>query len=307
MRGIEIGCARLQTVVCGHTVLMVHGSGGIVEATERLYRALFTAALVYGLGTALWGLVIAPFNAFHDHAARSVGIGVALAVLGGVALRSRAGLYARLRAQPEWLVLLAILGVAALWVDGGWRSSYYLASYTGVIVAAVVAGPRWALSCAAIAAGGYVLGLAIHDYGWTRLERLRDADSVVANTGGYFIAALGFAVPVQWLGGYVARITQVLGEVEGPSLPERRRTRSLSPREVQVVQLLTDGLANESIAERLVVSGRTVQTHVANALKKTETSSRTELAVLAVREGLVPLDPTNNGGVERTRSADDSR
>jgi len=276
----------------------VQRSGGIVEATERLYRALFAAAIAYALGTALWGVVIAPFNAFHDHHLRSVGIGVALAVLGGLAWRFRGGLYASLRARPDWLVLIALLGVAAVWLDGGWRSSFYLASYAGVIVAAVVAGPRWALICAGITAAGYVLGLAIHDYGWNRLERLRDADSVVANTGGYFIAALGFALPVQWLGGYVARINQVLDQADVPTRPERKRTRGLSPREVQVVQLVADGLANESIAERLVVSGRTVQTHVANALRKTETATRTELAVLAVREGLVPLDPGVEGNVE---------
>lgn len=276
----------------------MRGANGIVEATEGLYRALFTAAVGFALGTALWGLVLTPFNAFNDHQVRSVGIGLGLVALSGLAWRRRNTLYVRLRGQSDWLVLIAVVGVAALWLDGGWRSTFYLASYAAVVIAAVVAGVRWALVCAAITAAGYVLGLAINDYSWSRLERLRDADSVVANTGGYFIAAVGFALPVRWLGGYVARINQVLDQSGPPVVLERQRTKTLSPREIQVVQLVTDGLGNEGIAERLVVSGRTVQTHVANALKKTETATRTELAVLAVREGLVPLDPNAEGALE---------
>jgi two-component system, NarL family, response regulator LiaR len=68
------------------------------------------------------------------------------------------------------------------------------------------------------------------------------------------------------------------------------RTKHLSLREIEVVQLVAAGLSNDAIAGQLFVSPRTVQSHVANAMKKTDSSNRTELGVLAVREGLVPLD-----------------
>lgn len=262
-------------------------AGGIVEATERLYRSLFTAAVGFALGTAAWGIVIAPFNRFNDHHARSILIGAALVLITGAAYRWRFRLFAELRRRQVWLLLGALVGVAALWTDGGWRSSYYLASYSAVFFAAVAAGLRWSLLCAALLALGYVSGLALHGYSWTELERLKDADSVVANTGGYFIAAVALALPVSWLGSYVARINQVAGESR-PAPPSRDRTAGLSVREVQIVQLTAAGLTNEQIAQRLVLSPRTIQSHLRNAMRKAEVSNRTALAALAVREGLVP-------------------
>lgn len=63
----------------------------------------------------------------------------------------------------------------------------------------------------------------------------------------------------------------------------------LTPREIDVVQLLCDGLKNQQIADELGVSHRTVHAHVASAMNKTGTRSRTQLAVLALRRGIVPL------------------
>ena len=65
----------------------------------------------------------------------------------------------------------------------------------------------------------------------------------------------------------------------------------LSDRELAVVRCVVEGLTNRQIAEQLAVSRRTVQAHLANAMKKTETATRTQLAVYALRRGLVPLTP----------------
>ena len=105
--------------------------------------------------------------------------------------------------QPWLLAGVAVIGVATLWADGGWRSTFYLASYAAIVLAAVRGGVRWALICASICAAGYVSGLVVNGYSWDELVRLHDADSIVANTGGYFIAAYFMAAPVAWLGGYV--------------------------------------------------------------------------------------------------------
>lgn len=69
------------------------------------------------------------------------------------------------------------------------------------------------------------------------------------------------------------------------------RTAALSERERDVVKLVAEGLTNDQIAERLVISPRTVHSHVRSAMQATETASRTQLAVLALREGLAPLHP----------------
>lgn len=63
----------------------------------------------------------------------------------------------------------------------------------------------------------------------------------------------------------------------------------LSAREHEVLLLVIEGLNNVEIAVQLGMSRRTVQSHVSSALRKTGTRSRTHLAVVALRRGLVPM------------------
>jgi len=69
-----------------------------------------------------------------------------------------------------------------------------------------------------------------------------------------------------------------------PDLPE-----SLTPREIEVLQLLSQGLANKAIASRLGISDHTVKFHVNAILGKLGVQSRGEAIVQAVRLGLVAL------------------
>ena len=61
----------------------------------------------------------------------------------------------------------------------------------------------------------------------------------------------------------------------------------LTPREVQVLELLAQGLANKAIAERLAISDQTVKFHVAGILGKLGVANRTEAVRVAVRRGLI--------------------
>jgi NarL family two-component system response regulator LiaR len=79
------------------------------------------------------------------------------------------------------------------------------------------------------------------------------------------------------------------------SLPPRM---SLSEREVAVLKLIAKGLSNEKIAERLVISERTVSGHVASILDKLHVDNRTQAALYALREGLVSLEPPAEGSVD---------
>ena len=63
----------------------------------------------------------------------------------------------------------------------------------------------------------------------------------------------------------------------------------LTPREMEVLQLLAQGLANKAIAERLRISDHTAKFHVNAILGKLDAESRTEAIVQAVRLGLVIL------------------
>jgi DNA-binding CsgD family transcriptional regulator len=73
----------------------------------------------------------------------------------------------------------------------------------------------------------------------------------------------------------------------GPRGPEAGGAPgSLSRRELDVLRLLTGGLSNEQIGDRLFISPHTVANHVQRILEKTGTSNRTDAAVFAVRHGL---------------------
>jgi DNA-binding CsgD family transcriptional regulator len=58
---------------------------------------------------------------------------------------------------------------------------------------------------------------------------------------------------------------------------------SLTPTELSVVRLVAEGLSNQQVAERLFVAPRTVGTHLTHVYAKLGISSRTELAVAALR------------------------
>jgi predicted ATPase/DNA-binding CsgD family transcriptional regulator len=70
------------------------------------------------------------------------------------------------------------------------------------------------------------------------------------------------------------------------SPPAERLPFDLTPREAEVLQLVAEGASDAEIAERLIVSVRTVNRHVANILGKTGASNRTAAAALALRSSL---------------------
>lgn len=62
---------------------------------------------------------------------------------------------------------------------------------------------------------------------------------------------------------------------------------ALTGREREILVLVAQGHSNRQIADRLVISERTARTHVSNMLAKLHLSSRTQAALLAIREGLI--------------------
>ncbi|MBH8572504.1 response regulator transcription factor [Nostocaceae cyanobacterium CENA369] len=62
---------------------------------------------------------------------------------------------------------------------------------------------------------------------------------------------------------------------------------SLTSREQEVLELLTHGLSNAEMGQRLHLSPRTVEKYVSSLLRKTETSNRAELVRFAIKHGLV--------------------
>ncbi len=75
-------------------------------------------------------------------------------------------------------------------------------------------------------------------------------------------------------------------EQPGPNSTNKSSEENLTDREREVLSLIADGRNNREIAETLVISEKTVNTHVSNILNKLHLDDRTQAAIYALRHGL---------------------
>ena len=78
----------------------------------------------------------------------------------------------------------------------------------------------------------------------------------------------------------------VLGEFRRISEPETPPGEKLTDRETEILKMVAKGIEYKQIAERLVISHRTVQNHVQNTLRKLQMHNRVELTRWAIEQGL---------------------
>lgn len=74
---------------------------------------------------------------------------------------------------------------------------------------------------------------------------------------------------------------------------ESRNINELTKREVEVLILITEGLLNKEIAQKLYISEKTVKNHVSNIFKKIGVNDRTQAAVFAIKNSIVDLNKEN--------------
>jgi DNA-binding CsgD family transcriptional regulator/tetratricopeptide (TPR) repeat protein len=116
-----------------------------------------------------------------------------------------------------------------------------------------------------------------HEYGRFLLgrgPRARDRAGILLGEAAALAERIGME-------GLLARIRTLGVAAPGPSLPD-----GLSPREVQILKLVAEGLSNREIGEQLSISEHTAANHIRSILRKTESANRTEAASYAHRRGL---------------------
>jgi DNA-binding CsgD family transcriptional regulator len=110
---------------------------------------------------------------------------------------------------------------------------------------------------------------------------------------GAFVAALFAALGI-WLGLKLTRTKVVVREVPVPVTgPFVANTESidrlgLTPRELEILGLIAEGLSNREIAGRIFVSENTVKTHSANLFAKLNAKRRTQAVQIAKEAGVIP-------------------
>jgi NarL family two-component system response regulator LiaR len=82
--------------------------------------------------------------------------------------------------------------------------------------------------------------------------------------------------------------SKVMRKIELPSKLTGTKD-PLTEREVEILQLVAQGLTNDEIAKKLAVSEKTVRTHVSHILAKLQLANRTLAALYALKEGLASL------------------
>jgi len=139
-----------------------------------------------------------------------------------------------------------------------------------VIMVTLYDDPDYLYRAVSAGAAGYILKDASR-------EELVNAVRTIA-AGGAIISPGMLRDLLARIGGLVDASTRE--RTHGPDV-------GLTAREVEVLKLLAEGLTNQEIANRLIVSPTTVKTHVQNILQKLGVSDRTQAAVYAVRCGLI--------------------
>ncbi|MBN2841365.1 MAG: response regulator transcription factor [Coriobacteriia bacterium] len=87
----------------------------------------------------------------------------------------------------------------------------------------------------------------------------------------------------------------IAGQPERDPDPDEELRSRFSERELEVLQLMAEGMGNKQIAHALWISEATVKTHVSHILRKMGIADRTQAALLAVRSGLV-TQPDGDAG-----------
>ena len=141
---------------------------------------------------------------------------------------------------------------------------------------------------------GLVGGVLITLLKWTEY-RFMVIDHAVGIYGG--LTAVTFAVLGIWLGLKLTgppRETVVVKEVmvpaAGPFVPDegKRDILGITRREMEILELVAQGMSNREIAEKLFVSENTVKTHCSRAFDKLGAKRRTQAVQMGKEFGLLP-------------------
>jgi DNA-binding CsgD family transcriptional regulator len=111
---------------------------------------------------------------------------------------------------------------------------------------------------------------------------------------GGLIALLFVALGI-WLGLKLTRKEVVVKEVRVPTAPEpftinedQQRQLGITKRELQILELIAQGLSNREIADKLFVSENTVKTHSSRLFDKLSAKRRTQAVQIGKEIGLIP-------------------
>ncbi|TCK99575.1 regulatory LuxR family protein [Roseivirga ehrenbergii] len=123
------------------------------------------------------------------------------------------------------------------------------------------------------------------------LFQLTNASLFIPSISADFVIGIA-AIVLLALGIYLGKgiKKEKIVEVKPISIIDEKRILSLgiSPRELEVLQLISEGLSNQEIAERLFVSESTIKTHISNLFVKLDVKRRTQAVIRGKEWRIIP-------------------
>jgi DNA-binding NarL/FixJ family response regulator len=157
-----------------------------------------------------------------------------------------------------------------------------------------VSGTSPSIAEAPLEAGGHDVVIVDQPAGSPRADRAV-TDAILARAPGANVALLEALKPLS--------VGEFLGVVKAIALDQPMPARHLRPvppvgsgsdmrellsdRELEVVRLVAEGISNKEISLRLALSDKTVKNHISHILAKLSLTARTQIAVHAIRTGIV--------------------
>ncbi|NLK20589.1 MAG: response regulator transcription factor [Epulopiscium sp.] len=86
-----------------------------------------------------------------------------------------------------------------------------------------------------------------------------------------------------------AKLVKKMSKIQNDLGEKIENKEQLTRREIEVLQLVTEGMLNKEIAQKLCISEKTVKNHISNIFKKINVCDRTQAAVYAIREHIVNI------------------
>jgi DNA-binding NarL/FixJ family response regulator len=125
---------------------------------------------------------------------------------------------------------------------------------------------------------------------------LANAVRTIANGGAFLYPGLAKALIRAYLMPATTKTEPIITSAEPHTDPRRqdgltKKLEVLTPRELEVLTLVAEGRTNQEIADRLVLSIKTVQAHRANVMEKLGLHDITQLVRFALLHGLIPPEP----------------
>jgi len=121
------------------------------------------------------------------------------------------------------------------------------------------------------------------------------SEAIKAGADGYLLKHLSGPEFIDMLEGLkrgeaaISRKTAafLMKQIAQPAHPQEKPAMPLSDREIEIIQLLADGLSNKAISRQLSLSENTIKYHLKNILQKLNVQNRTEAVMYALRNNLI--------------------